>query len=288
MFEVSILILPMAVFVVFWIYANLDSFLLAFQKEDYVSGSKELMFTLDNFKTVYRELFKDKILLGYFKNTVLFFAVALFINLPVSILMSYFIYKKIRMYKFFRVVAYLPNIITSAALVVLYKYTFMAGGPYDAILAKFGKEFTDLFTGSSALTMLLIFNVMFGFGPNMVVLGGAMNGISQECLEAGEIDGCTWFKELTLLILPMIWPTISTIIILGFAGFMSSTGPILAMTANNPETFSLSYVLYSYATGIGYFGQNIYYASAVGLTMTAVAFPLVVLLRKLLNRIQED
>ncbi|MCQ2741631.1 MAG: hypothetical protein MJ210_05935, partial [Alphaproteobacteria bacterium] len=176
MFEASILILPMAVFVVFWIYANLDSFLLAFQKEDYVSGSKQLMFTLDNFKTVYRELFKDKTLLGYFKNTVLFFAVALFINLPVSILMSYFIYKKIRMYKFFRVVAYLPNIITSAALVVLYKYTFMAGGPYDALLASFGKEFTDLFTGSSALTMLLIFNVMFGFGPNMVVLGGAMNG----------------------------------------------------------------------------------------------------------------
>lgn len=288
LFVASILIIPIAVFLVFWLYVNFDSILLSFQREVYEGGNMHLEFSLDNFKRVYEGFFKDRTLLLAFRNTLLFYLVSVIVVFPLSLLMAYFIYKKIRMYKFFRVIAYIPNIITSAALVALYKYTFMMGGPYDAILRATGESFKDPFDGSSALIMLLIYNIIFGFGGNMVILGGAMNSINADCLEAGEIDGCNWFQELTYLILPMIWPTISTMLILGFAGFMSATGPILAMTPNNGETFTLSYILYSYATGVGFYGQDIYYASAVGLAMTLITFPLVILMRKLLNKVQED
>lgn len=288
LFVFSILILPIAVFLVFWLYVNFDSILLSFQRETYTDGNMQLVFSLDNFKRVFQSLFVEKALLTAFRNTLLFYLISVVVVFPLSLLMAYFIYKKIRCYKFFRVVAYIPNIITSAALVALYKYTFMLGGPYDAILRKMGESYSDPFSGSTALIMLLIYNVIFGFGGNMVILGGAMNSVNADCLEAGQIDGCTWFQELIYLILPMIWPTISTMLILGFAGFMSATGPILAMTPNNTETFSLSYVLYSYATGVGFYGQDIYYASAIGLVMTLITFPLVILMRKLLNKVQED
>lgn len=288
LFMTSILVIPIMVFLVFWLYVNFDSLFLAFQRDVYTEGYKEIIFTLDNFKRVFHSIFYEKSLLIAFRNTVLFYLISVIVVLPISILMAYFIYKKIRLYKTFRVVAYLPNIITASALVVLFKYTAMLGGPYNSILNILNKNYVDPFEGSTALIMLLIYNVIFGFGGNMVILGGAMNSINADCLEAGAIDGCNWFQELRYLILPMIWPTISTILILGFTGFMSSTGPILAMTPNNTETFSLSYVLYSYATGVGYYGQDIYYASAVGLTMTIIMFPIVILMRKLLNKIQED
>lgn len=288
LFVFSILMLPIAVFLVFWLYVNFDSILLSFQRETYSDGNMQLVFTLDNFKRVFETFFIEKSLFIAFKNTSLFYLVSVIVIFPISLLMAYFIYKKIYLHKFFRVVAYLPNIITSAALVALYKYTFMLGGPYDAILRAIGEEYNDPISGKSALLMLLIYNIIFGFGGNMVILGGAMNSVNADCLEAGQIDGCNWFQELWYLILPMIWPTISTMLILGFAGFMSATGPILAMTPNNTDTFSLTYVLYSYATGVGYYGQDIYYASAVGLVMTLVTFPLVILMRKLLNKVQED
>lgn len=286
LFVLSLLGIPILFFLVFWLYVNLDSLALSFQRERYLPGEgKQLYFTFKNFERVFTQFVKKGELLIAFRNTLLFYAVALFIVLPISILMAYFVYKKIACYRFFRTIAYLPNIICSSALVVLFKYTFMAGGPYEAILHALGKTYDNPLMMDGAIRYLLIYSVIFGFGGNMVVFGGAMNSISQEVLEAGKIDGCNWFQELIKLIIPMIWPTISTILVLSFASILSSTGPILAMTGGDYNTASLSFLLYGYATGaVQSISQDIYYASAIGLVMTAVTFPIVLVLRKVLYR----
>ena len=274
LFIASLLIIPIIFFLVFWVYVNLDSFALAFQREKYDTTGMHLYFTFENFEMVFTGFFRDGDLLIALRNTLLFYAVALLIVLPISILMAYFVYKKILGYKVFRTVTYLP---------VLYKYTFMSGGPYEAILHAFGGTYEYPLVTDSAIIMLLIYNVIFGFGGNMVVLGGAMNAISEDVLEAGEIDGCNWFQELIYLVIPMVWPTISTIIVLSFAGILSSTGPILAMTQGEYNTQTLSFLLYGYATGaVPTISQDIYYASAIGLVMTVITFPIVLVLRKVL------
>ncbi len=284
-FVASILFIPIISFLVFWLYVNFDSLLLAFQREEYGANGMQLVFTLDNFKRVFTDFLQEGELLIALRNTFIFFLNGLIVVLPLSILMAYFIYKKIRGFRIFRTITYLPNIITSSALVILFQYTFLAGGPYEAILAEMGKTYENPFVTDSALVMLVVYNIIFGFGTNMVILGGAMNSISAEVLEAGEIDGCNWFQELIYLILPMIWPTISTILVLSVASVLSATGPILAMTQGAYETSTLSFLLYGYATGaVPSLGQDIYYASAIGLVMTLVTFPIVIVLRKLLNR----
>jgi len=286
LFVFSLLGVPILFFLVFWLYVNIDSLALSFQRERYVIGEgKQLYFTLKNFETVFTQLFRKGELLVAFRNTLLFYAVALLIVLPISVLMAYFVYKKITCYRFFRTIAYLPNIICSSALVVLFKYTYMAGGPYEAILHAMNKVYENPLVTDGAIKYLLIYSVIFGFGGNMVVFGGAMNSISQDVLEAGKIDGCNWFQELIKLIIPMIWPTISTILVLSFASILSSTGPILAMTGGDYNTATLSFLLYGYATGaVQSISQDIYYASAIGLVMTAVTFPIVLVLRKVLYR----
>ncbi len=287
LFVFSLLIIPIIFFIVFWFYINLDSFALSFQREKTIPGKgKELYFTLENFRMIFEELSESGRILIAFRNTILFYLVALLIVLPVSVLMAYFVYKKILGYQFFRTIAYLPNIICSAALVVLFKYTFMSGGPYEAWMNFLGKKYEYPLAQDGAIKYLLIYNVIFGFGGNMVVLGGAMNSISQDVLEAGKIDGCNWFQELIKLIIPMIWPTISTILVLSFAGILSSTGPILAMTRGEYNTVTLSFLLYAYATGVipSIVSQDYYLASAIGLLMTIITFPIVLMLRKVLYR----
>lgn len=286
LFVFSLLGIPILFFLVFWLYVNLDSLALSFQREKYVLGQgKQLYFTLENFKMVFEQFFHKGDLLIAFRNTILFYLVALLIVLPISVLMAYFVYKKIFAYQFFRTIAYLPNIICSSALVVLFKYTFMAGGPYETWMHWLNKTYDNPLMMDGAIKYLLIYNVIFGFGGNMVVLGGAMNSISQDVLEAGKIDGCNWFQELIKLIIPMIWPTISTILVLSFAGILSSTGPILAMTGGDYNTATLSFLLYGYATGaVQSISQDIYYASAIGLVMTIVTFPIVLVMRKFLYR----
>lgn len=291
LFVASILAIPIAFFLVFWVYVNFRSLLYIFQRREFVladdgSGTQEVyVFSLENFKMVFSGFFETGELSTALLNTVEYYLVAVIIVLPVSILMAYFVYKRIPGHKLFRTVTYLPNIITSSALVVLFRYTFMKGGPINAMV---GETYQDLLVGGSAQLLLLLYSVIFGFGANMVVLGGAMNSIDKEVLEAGEIDGCTWFQELRSLILPMIWPTISTILVLSLAGFLSSTGPILALTNGEYNTSTLNFLLYGYSTGaVSWMSQDIPYASAIGFCMTVVTFPIVLVLRHFLDKRSE-
>ncbi len=280
LFVASLLVIPILFFLVFWVYVNFDSFILAFQREK----GGQVYFTLENFKAVFNEFLKgggEYELVTALRNTLLFFVVNLIIVLPLSLLMSYFVYKRIAGYKVFRTVTYLPNIITSSALVVLFKFTFQSGGTYNGLLNIPFTEYTSPIETDNAILLLLLYNVLFGFGSNMVIFGGAMNSISADVLEAGEIDGCNWFQELIYLIIPMMWPTISTLLILSFSSILSATGPILAMTKGANDTKTLAFTLYSLATGVAG-NKDTYLAAAIGMVMTLFVFPLVLLIRKVI------
>lgn len=279
--------LPIAVFLLFWVFVNFDGILLAFQEQVAgPNGTLVTVFTWNQMSRAFRDLFTSDMIAPAFLNSLIFYAVAILVIFPVSLLMSYFIYKKVRWYKFFRVIVYLPTIISATALVTLYKAFFTSGGPYDALLHAMGIQLPSLFTGSQALPMLLIYNVLFTMGGNVVVICGAMNSIDPSLLEAGQIDGCSWFKEFTHIIIPVIRPTLNTMLLLSLAGFVASSGPILAMTKDISSTYTLAYLLYCLSTGAGTLSikQDLNYASALGLSLTILTLPLVLFCNWLNNR----
>ncbi len=282
-FIFAFLIFPLINFVVFYLYANIDSFFMAFQKEDYSQGSKQIVWTLDNFSNLWTLLTgSGHELLYAFLNTLYFNLIGTFVGLPIGILMAYFVYKKIHGYRFFRAVIYLPSIVASSALVVLFKYAIGDGGPLDAMITASGGEYFYLLSRSpAAILTILFYYVTFGYGGSIVIIGGAMNGINPDILEAAAVDGCNWFQELTQVILPCIWPTISTILLLSVANFFSATGPILAFTKGANQTFTLAYYIYALVSGAG-LNQNLYLASALGICMSLLAFPAALLVKRLL------
>ena len=285
-FVASFLILPIINFLVFWVYVHLDSFSLAFKT---LENGKEVV-SFVQFENIWKSLTQGTNLVdGFkigtaFKNTMLFFGSGMLVSFPLSILASYFIHKKIVGYRFFRVVTYLPSVVTGSALVMMYRYLIDHGGlmhklflltnPADAV---YQAPLTD---PSTAIWTILIYNVLCGLGTTIVVVCGAMNSLSPEMLEAGEIDGCNWFQELVYLVIPGIWPTLSTIIILTTAGCLGSSGPILAFTKGTQETETLSYMMY-HLTLKG--RTSLYLPSAIGLVMTVITVPIVFTVRKLVT-----
>ncbi len=281
LFMVSFLAIPIINFLIFFVYTNISSLFMAFQRPIH-DGATKMYFTLENFRKVFDSFFVDEdgtLRVGII-NTLLFYLSGTLIIMPVSILMSYFIYKKIPGYRTFRFIAYLPQIITSSALVIIFKYSLSSGGPIAAIYKVLGKEYSNpLIREPGAIVTLLVYNVMFGFGGNLIVYGGAMGSINEEVLEAGELDGCTWFQELIYLIIPMIWATLSTSFILGLAGILGASGPILAFTKGQYGTTTLAFQIYNLVSGVnGY--KDLYYASAIGITMTVIMFPMVMILKR--------
>lgn len=292
-FMTSFLIVPIVNFFIFYVYVHLDSFTMAFRRE--LPGG-EIEWTFDYFKTVWQSLTTGggasaRNIGIALRNTLLFYGAGVLVILPISLLMGYFFHKKIVGYRFFRVITYLPVIITSVALVTLFKYTFAEGGIYNALCIKTGKEFANpITTTGKSIRILLVYYITFGFGSNVVVWGGAMNGISPDILEAGELDGCNWIQEFYLLILPMIKPTISTVVILGTIGFLGATGPILPFTRGEYETYTLGYMMYEMVGRVGGMEgyKNYGLASALGLCMTAVSFPLVMIVKRVVYSEKEE
>ncbi|MBQ3046850.1 MAG: sugar ABC transporter permease [Clostridia bacterium] len=286
LFMASFLAWPILNFFVFYVYVHLDSFAMAFQKE--LPGG-QVQWTFDHFRTVWQSLTTGggasaRNIGIALRNTFLFYGSGVLVVLPLSLLMGYFFHKKITGYKIFRVVTYFPVIITSVALVTLFKYTFSDGGLYHAYCIRTGKEFINPITNAdTSIWMMVMYSILFGFGSNIVVWGGAMNSISPDVLEAGELDGCNWFQEFYLLIIPMIWPTISTVILLGTISCLGGSGPVLAFTRGEYDTYTLGYMLYEMVGRVdgmeGY--QNFHLASALGLCMTCVSFPIAMIVKRL-------
>ena len=286
-FVFAFLALPIFLFCIFYIYVNLDSFVMAFKATGTLSnGEVGEYWTLDNFKTIASILQPNTDGMGLLSeaiiNTLLFNVVNLLLILPCTILICYFITKKIFGYRLFRAVYYLPCVITGSALVALFKVVLHDAGPIETIAYIFNLDYVyPLSQEGSAIVTILIYNFLFGLGGNIIVIGGAMRAVDPQMLEAGQIDGCNWFQEFIYIILPSIWPTISTILILSAAGFLGASGPILPFTKGEYGTMTLAFYNFALISGQGA-QANYYLASAIGLCMTIISFPFAMIVKKVL------
>lgn len=125
-----------------------------------------------------------------------------------------------------------------------------------------------------------------GFATSLIVYPNAMKEIDDEILEAGRVDGIdNLFSELWYIILPLIYPTISTFLITGFASLLSTSGPVATFYMYDAplEAHNMGY----------YYWKQVAFASsysgypelaAGGLMMTMIMAPLTILLKKFLER----
>ena len=277
-----ILIIPVLNFLIFWVLVNFNSILYAFQN---IAPEGDVIWTMKNFELLVKDLSVNKTLLLALRNTLIFFALNVLLVLPVSYVMCYFIYKKIACYKFFRFVFYLPSIISAAILVVLFKQIISPKGPIGMLFHNVnGYYFPFLTDPRYALKTIIFYTVFTGFGSNIVLLSGAMSQIDQSIMEAGRVDGVGMFRELFNLVIPLTWPTLSTLIMFAFVGIFGSSGPMLLFTKGEYNTKTISYWIYEQV----YYSGSYYYPSAVGLVCTLIGLPIALGIRKLNSKIIPD
>lgn len=268
-------------FLVFYVYVNFDSIIMAFQVNDHGN----LHFGLDNFKFFFNEIsnpysvFREAI-----ANTAVFFLLG-YVAMLGSFVVAYFIYKKVPGFRFFRFVFYLPCIIMSTATSSLFYYVTRGGGPVDLLYQQiFGKEMESLWnTPGIANVMLAVYTLFYGIGGNMVLFLGSMTNISPEIFDAGKIDGVGWFREMVQIVIPLIWSTLSVMILTSITGLTQASGPVFLFTKGKYGTYTINYWLYAQLLA----GVNLEISAAVGWCCTAVTFPVALLTRKLLDKIDE-
>lgn len=278
---------PLICFLVFYVYVNFSAILLAFT-------DKTGVMTVENFTRFFREftLSSSEIRLA-FRNTMLTFAILL-VTYPFKVLVSYFIYKKIPFAGFYRIVFFLPTIIFSVAVAMIFTQIV---GPNGMIAQGIGNwmhlDYTpELLSDSQfANKVVLLQMIWLQFPGDLIIWGGTFSRIPQEVLESGYIDGTSWWTEFTKIIVPMVWPTISLQMVLSFCAMFGATGNVFLLTNGDYGTMTLSAWMYRvlYENSGGSYTSNVYnYLSAVGMVITVVAIVVSLTVRKFSDKVFEE
>lgn len=291
-FIFCMLIISVVSFALFYVYVNIQSILLAFKEfVDYAAdGTNIYKWSFNNFRFLFRELAGNSetstSLLLAFKNTLLLFFWGNAISFPMGCVVSYYLWKKIVGYKFFRSVFYVPSVLSSVVMVMIYKNMIAPNGLFSTFsIAMTGNPLPSLLQqDSTAIWMVLIYNCWVGFTGSYILLTAALMRIPEEIIESARLDGATPAIEYFKICIPLSWPTLYIILIQKIAGVLSADGPILLMTAGQHKTTTLGYWSYQQV----FLNGSYEYASAVGMMMTLVIAPIAITSKSLLGRVYKD
>ena len=283
-FIIAMLFIPIAHWFI-WAGVSLSAISLAFQ-----NNYRE--FTLENFVEV-KKLFTDSntSLSISLWNTVKTFFFSEAVGVPITLTVSYFMYKQIKGYKTLRVIFYLPHIISGIVLVTAFKQLVSVKGPIVSLLDNWGVDRPRngfLHTPGLATNWIIFFMLWKGACGN-ILFYSAMGRIPPELIEVGRLEGLQLFKELIYVIMPLIWPTFSTTVILDLCGILSAGGPVLLFggdVISSGKASTISYWFFSKVYGGGAGGIGSYgVMSAVGLVFTAISVPITLTIRHLLDKV---
>ena len=282
-FYSCLIALPILQLLIFYIYVNFNSVFMSFQSYDTLNDKFTWDFSV-NFIKIWSEI-KSSVLIDALINSVaIWFWTALFGKF-LSILFSYYIYKKWMMGTFFKFFLFLPTILPGILLVLMFKFFVNEAIP-GYFLEFFGKTINPLLIGEKSLMPTLVFfNIWTSFGGQVLIYTGAMDQLAPEVMEAGQVDGVKPMQEFFYLVIPMIMPTIATFMIASVAGLFTNQASLYSFFGDNNVDYSnytIGYYLFILVSKSGN-GKTMYtYASALGLVCTFIAFPLTLLMRRVL------
>ena len=288
-FVIVMLAYPVLHFLLMWVGVNFNSILLSFQYYDYGYHWRPITDLFGNFRELleqFRDVESYREMLIY---SVSFSLVNCFVILPVSLLFSYFIFKKILASGFFKIIFFLPSILPLIVLTLVYSAVLKPSGPLGQMFGAMGIDTTNFFAlgVDSAHTMSLkwmiwIFCVWAGLGYDVILLTAGMARIPRDILESCKMDGVPPLKEFIRVVIPLTWPTITTLFVLGLmAMFTVYLQPFFITGGYHPNQ------------GLVTVGLEIYFKSqannkaapaTLGLFLSLIGAPIIMTIRHFLNR----
>ncbi|MCQ2742100.1 MAG: sugar ABC transporter permease [Bacilli bacterium] len=286
-FQLLLLAWPVIQFCIFYIYVNINTVRLAFNFGETSGGP----FVYLEYVSQNPEFLKGAGL------SLLLYLVCTAISIPLALLFAYYIYKKFKGGKLFRFLLFLPSIISATVLIIIFtKFT-----AYDLLVFQhdvLGVEVPVSITSGEfkyVWVVVIGFYLFLNFGTTTLIYSNKMSEISTEVVEAARLDGVNRLQEFWHIVLPGVWPTLSTFIITGMATIFTNQYFLFTFYSSTAVTTlgnaPLGYIIYNSIQDAFLSPQSVERApvmyhnmAALGILITAVTIPLVFGGRALLKR----
>ncbi len=285
--------IPVLQFILMYLGARINSFILAFQHyEEAASGiGYDISFAwFDNFDKAFEQLEAQSSALV---NSLVLFLTTTVIGTVLALAFSFYIYKQYAGSGVFKTVLFMPQVISSLIFAVIFKYLVNEGYSYLVEEATTEKVSGLLNNPDTRFGTLILFNIWISFGVNVLLYSGAMSGINESVVESARLDGVNILQEFFHITLPLIYPTIVTFIVINLSGVFTNAYAVLDLFGiQSVEVNNMGSWLYTMAEKAQsdriwvetYRRVNYSVLSACGLILTAIVFPVVTVIKKLLEK----
>lgn len=197
----------MIAFLIFTLYPLLYTFFIGFTNQKGLM-SPPLQILDDPFQ-MYKDILASPNFRISLKNTFIIWGVNFIPQILLALVLAVWFTSTRRTIKgqgFFKVVLYMPNIITAATIAILFQQLFQyPKGPVNDILISMGvltAPHNFAIDGFAAKCIVAFIQFWQWYGYTMIVLISGILGISPELFEAAEIDGASGFQQFWYVTLP--------------------------------------------------------------------------------------
>ena len=233
-------------------------------------------------------LAKDPNMRTALKNSLFFLIFSCISQLIMGLLLAGLLTNIKKGRNLFKNVIYLPCVLSSAALGLLWAFLFHAKVGINNILADFGIKGPGwLYETKGFITLpmwVIAFVALWQYvGQSMMLYMAQISGINKSLYEASYIDGATKTKAFWHITIPLIKPMVGTAMSLNAIGSLKFFDLIYAMLGDKTENLKMDVLAtYLYRTGFSSKGGNHYgKASAIGVVLVALCL----LVTAIINRI---
>lgn len=240
---------------------------------------------LDNFKDL---LTNSPAFVSAFMNTIWWILIHCTIHILLGTLLAFILYKKPFGWKFVRVSYIVPNIISAAAIGMIFLNIYNPQfGMLNSLLSSLGLEeyqrnwLFDIGTAFPSVTMIWL---IFAGYTTILVLAQALSA-DEAVIEAAQVDGASWLQIDLFVMYPMVKTMVGTTVLMAAAYMLQMFSLIFITTKGGPGTATLNLPLYLFeAMKAGNYGS----ASSIGVFIIALGLVSYVVINRAFGLNRDD
>lgn len=285
LFVALLLAYPLANFIVFYLWNNINAFLITFQRVDSVTFDKYWC-GLDNWTRMFRDLKAEGQLLEYAFRGAYFWLLSL-IGMPFNLLFGYILFIKVRGSTAYRMALMIPAMVSGLVFGMLFGQ--LAENVLPLLMQKtFGIETLSLLLDPRYnIPTVIIYSFFIGFSGTILIYMNSMRAATDEIIEAARMDGATHLKIFWHICCPVSIPTIQALIVPAVATMFAPSGGIyyVFFQYNAPENLTtLSYYIFTLTKNYKATQIDYSYSGTLTLFFSLIMLPLVFLVKYLFDR----
>ncbi|MHC1771480.1 MAG: carbohydrate ABC transporter permease [Flexilinea sp.] len=208
-------------------------------------AKKPIFIGLDNFRTIFTGLSKGFINSIIFtgKYTFVFMIVANIVALALAVALT----QKIKTANILRGAFFVPYIMSLTIVGFIWRFIFSQG--FEKLFEITNWEFLNLsWLGNPNLAFYSVafVGIWQSIGFYIVLYIAGLQAVPTEVLEAATVDGANYAQRFFKIVLPLLWPSITTCLFMSLTNSLKVFDIILALTTGGPggSTYSVTLEIY--------------------------------------------